>query len=94
MFVVTLKFADKSKAAQYMEGHNAWIRRGFDDGFFLLAGSIQPNVGGAVLAHGIAREALDSLVKDDPFVAEGVVSVDITEIAPGRVDERLSFLKA
>lgn len=94
MFVVTLKFADKSKAAQHMEGHNAWIKRGFDDGFFLLVGSIRPNVGGAVLAHGIAREALESLVKDDPFVAEGVVSVDIIEIAPSRVDERLSFVKA
>jgi hypothetical protein len=28
----------------------------------------------------------------DPFVAEGVVSAEILEIAPGRADERLKFL--
>ena len=94
MFIVTLKFADKSKAPQHMEGHNAWIKRGFDDGVFQLVGSLQPNAGGAILVHGIAREDLEIRVKEDPFVAEGVVSADILEIAPGRVDERLSFLKA
>ena len=37
MFAVLLKFTgDKSKAARLMEGHNAWIQRGFDDGIFLL----------------------------------------------------------
>jgi hypothetical protein len=31
-------------------------------------------------------------VKDDPFVAEGVVSAEIIEIAPAKTDERLNFL--
>ena len=94
MFVVTLSFADKAKAPQFMEGHNAWIRQGFDDGVFLLAGSLQPQAGGAILAHGITRADLERRVRDDPFVAEGVVSPAILEIAPGRVDDRLAFLKA
>jgi uncharacterized protein YciI len=96
MFVVTLKFvADKrTQAAKLMEGHNAWIRRGFDDGVFLLAGSLQPGVGGAVFAHNVSRADLEIRVDGDPFVAEGVVSADILEIAPGRTDERLAFLKA
>jgi hypothetical protein len=33
-------------------------------------------------------------VEDDPFVAKGVVSVEILAISPGRIDERLAFLKA
>lgn len=94
MFVVTLKFADKSKAATLMDAHNAWIQRGFDDGVFLLVGGIQPAVGGAVLAHGAARAELEARVRQDPFVAEGVVVAEILEIAPGRVDPRLAFLKA
>ncbi|MBB3311809.1 uncharacterized protein YciI [Rhizobium sp. BK196] len=94
MFIITLKFADKSKAPRHVEGHNAWIKRGFDDGVFQLVGSLQPNAGGAILAHGIAREELEMRVNDDPFVAEGIVSAEILEIAPGRVDERLAFLKA
>ncbi|CDN53353.1 YCII-like family protein [Neorhizobium galegae bv. officinalis bv. officinalis str. HAMBI 1141] len=94
MFIVTLKFADKARAPQFMEGHNAWIRKGFDDGVFLLVGSLQPNAGGSVLVHNTTRADLEMRVTDDPFVAEGVVSADIQEIVPGRVDDRLAFLKA
>ncbi|SFK10198.1 YciI family protein [Methylocapsa palsarum] len=94
MFVVTLRFADKTKAPQFIDGHNAWIKRGFDDGVFLLVGSLQPNAGGAILAHNASPEEMEARVQDDPFVVEGVVSAEILAIAPGRADERLAFLKA
>lgn len=95
MFVVTLKFsANKAKASALMEGHNAWIKRGFDDGIFLLAGSIQQSAGGAILAHNTSRADLETRVQQDPFVAEGVVSDDILEITLGRTDDRLAFLRA
>lgn len=77
-----------------MDGHNAWIRRGFEDGIFLLVGSLQPNAGGAILAHGASLTAIEARVQDDPFVAEGVVRAEILEVVPGRTDERLAFLKA
>jgi len=94
MFVVTLKFAaNKAAAPRLMEGHNAWIQQGFEDGVFLLTGSMQPALGGAVLAHGISRTEIEARVAADPFVAEQVVSAEILEIAPGRLDERLAFLK-
>ncbi|WP_207479115.1 YciI family protein [Arenibaculum pallidiluteum] len=94
MFVVTLRLsANKAQAARHMDGHNAWIRRGFEDGIFLLTGSLQGG-GGAVFAHNLSREDLEARLKDDPFVAEQVVEADILEIAPGRTDERLAFLKA
>lgn len=95
MFVVTLRFsANKSQAPQFMEGHNAWIKRGFDDGVFLLTGSLQPSAGGVILAHNVTRDALEGRVQEDPFVAENVVSADILEITPGRTDDRLAFLKS
>lgn len=93
MFIVTLRFADKTKAPQFMDGHNAWIKRGFDDGVFLLVGSLQPNAGGAILAHNVSPEEIEARVQDDPFVAEGVVSAQILAVTPGRTDERLAFLK-
>ncbi len=47
MFIVLLKFADnKAKAGELMDGHNAWLARGFDDGVFLLAGSLAGGQGG------------------------------------------------
>jgi uncharacterized protein YciI len=93
MFIVLLKFSDnKSKASQFMEGHKDWIKRGFDDGVFLLVGSIQPNLGGGIVAHNTSLSDLQSRVNDDPFVAENIVSAEILEITPSKTDERLAFM--
>ncbi|MFJ3933730.1 MULTISPECIES: YciI family protein [unclassified Streptomyces] len=93
MFVVLLRFSgNKAAAAQHMADHQEWIQRGLDDGVFLLVGSIQPGLGGAVLAHSASPGELRKRVDEDPFVARDVVTVEIIEIAPGMADERLSFL--
>jgi uncharacterized protein YciI len=94
MFFVLLKFSDnKAQAGKFMAGHNDWIRSGFDDGVFVLAGSLQPSLGGGILAHNTSLADLQQRVKDDPFVAENVVSAEILEITPSRTDERLEFLR-
>ena len=93
MLVVLLKFsANKAQAGHFMEGHKKWIKRGFDDGVFLLAGSLQANLGGGIVAHNSSLSDLQSRVNDDPFVAEDIVSAEILEITPSRSDERLKFL--
>ncbi|WP_072572543.1 YciI family protein [Granulibacter bethesdensis] len=94
MFVINLRFADKTKAPKFMDGHNAWIKRGFDDGVFLLVGSLQPNAGGTIVAHNAPAAEIEARVQDDPFVIEGVVEAEILAISPTRTDERLAFLKA
>jgi len=95
MFIVLLKFSDnKGKVSQFMEGHKEWIKRGFDDGVFLLAGSLQPGLGGGILAHETSLADLQARVNEDPFVVENVVSAEILEIAPSKTDERLNFLLA
>jgi uncharacterized protein YciI len=93
MFVVLLKFStNRARAGQFMEGHKDWIKRGFEDGVFLLVGSLQPNLGGGVLAHNTSLDDLRCRVNDDPFVVENIVHAEILEIAPARADERLKFL--
>lgn len=47
MFIVFLKLNDdRSRLGEHMEGHKVWLQRGFDDGVFLLAGSLSPHAGG------------------------------------------------
>jgi len=93
MFIVLLKFSsNKSQASQFMEGHKQWIKRGFDDGVFLLAGSLQPNSGGGIVAHNTSLPDLQNRVNDDPFVGANVVSAEILEITPSKTVERLDFL--
>ncbi|WP_289033138.1 hypothetical protein [uncultured Roseibium sp.] len=95
MFIVVLKFAEnKTAAPHFMEQHKAWIQKGFDDGAFLLVGSLKPNGGGMVLARGSDRDALQARIDQDPFVVEKVVSAEVTEVAPNMADDSLAFLVA
>jgi uncharacterized protein YciI len=95
MFIVLLRFsANRSEAGRLMDGHKQWIARGFQDGVFLVAGSLQGGLGGAILAHQTTLADLQQRVNADPFVAEDVVSAEILEIAPSRTDERLRFMVA
>lgn len=95
MYVVLLKFSEnKSQAGQFMEEHNAWIKKGLDDGVFLVVGSLQPNLGGAVVVHNMVKSDLDALIAQDPFVANDIVKAEVLEITPAKTDERLNFLLA
>ena len=95
MHIVFLKFTpNKGRAGEYMESHKAWLQRGFADGVFLLAGSLEPGLGGMILAQQCSGEELEARVKDDPFVENGVVGMEIHEVDPGRADGRLQFLLA
>jgi len=93
MFIVLLRFsANKNQAGQLMDGHKVWLKRGFDAGIFLLAGSLEPGMGGGILAHNCSLSDIQSRVEEDPFVAENVVRAEIIELDPAKADERLEFL--
>ncbi len=93
MFVVLLKFSNnKSQASEFMQGHNQWLKSGFDDGVFLLAGSLQPGLGGAIVANNTSMQDLQHRVNQDPFVVENVVAAEILEITPAKTVEQLNFL--
>jgi len=93
MFVIQIKFStNKANAGQFMDGHNAWLKDGFAKGTFLLAGTIQPKLGGAIFAHNATLDQIQAIVKEDPFVVEGVVTAEIIEITPSKAVPQLKFL--
>jgi len=93
VFIVMLKFSSKKElAGQFMDAHKQWIKRGFDDGVFLLAGSLEPSLGGGIMAHNTSLSDLQDRVNRDPFVAENIVRAEILEISPSKADDRLKFL--
>jgi uncharacterized protein YciI len=95
MFIVLLRFStNRDKAGAFMDAHREWITRGFEDGVFLLAGTLQPGVGGGIVAGNTSRADLQERVNDDPFVAAEVVSAEILEMAPSRAAEQFQFLLA
>lgn len=95
MFIIFLRFSrNKAKAAELVAEHRAWIERGFDEGVFLLVGSLQPSLGGAIVAHGVTRDELERRIAADPFVVHAVVEAEWFELSPNQTDPRLAFLLA
>jgi uncharacterized protein YciI len=93
MFIVFLKFSEnRGRAGQFMDGHKTWLKRGFEDGVFVLAGSLEPDLGGGILAHNTSRADLQQRINADPFVVENVVKAEIYALDPGRAAPRLEFL--
>lgn len=93
MFLITLTFAkDRQAAADHMGAHNQWVAKGFDDGAFLLVGSLAGGAGGAILATAQSRAEIEDRVSADPFVAHKIVAPSIIEFTPGKADPRLEFL--
>ena len=93
MFIVLLKFSDnRQQAGQFMDGHNAWLKQGFDDDIFILAGSLGGGMGGGILAHNCNIEDLTTLVSRDPFVENQVVLPEIIELSPAKAISKMDFL--
>ncbi|WP_372574490.1 YciI family protein [Ruegeria jejuensis] len=93
MFIILLRFSEnRAQVADHMDGHRDWLKQGFDEGVFLLAGSLKQAQGGGILAQAGSREEIAARVQADPFVAADVVTAEILELDPARADDRLSFL--
>jgi uncharacterized protein YciI len=93
VFIVLLKFSgQKAKAGELVTAHNEWLAQSFADGAFLLAGSLQPRAGGAILAHGLTRSELEARINQDPFVINQVVSAELLEISCSKAGPGLEFL--
>jgi uncharacterized protein YciI len=93
VFIAFLRFSrNKQRAGELMMGHDQWIASGLADGIFLLVGSLQPRLGGAVVAHNTTRKELEERLQADPFVAHDVVTVELFEVSPAKSDPRLALL--
>ena len=77
-----------------MKAHNDWIAEHVNSGNFLMVGTLEPKQGGCILANTENRETIETVIAQDPFITENIVTAEILEISPSRVNERLNFLLA
>ena len=81
MFILSLTYiAPLEDADQHMQAHMAWVKAGYDDGFFLASGRKIPRTGGVILSRG-ERAELEALCATDPFTVHGIATYEITELA-------------
>ncbi len=94
MIIALLQVVDRTRAAEHLEAHQAWLSEGVASGHVLLVGNLSEGRGGALLLHGLDSAEARSMLDTDPFVAHGVVDLEIHEISPHTTDPRLAFLAA
>ncbi len=93
MFIIILEFGqNKALAKDNMAEHQTWLNKGFDEGMFVLSGSLKTKGGGGIIAKGVSLETIISYVNEDPFVARNIVTSQIIELSASKLDDRLAFL--
>jgi uncharacterized protein YciI len=60
----------------HRDAHVAWVKAAMDEGVMLLAGRRTPPTGGVLLFRG-EEDAVRAVAETDPFVVNGVATVEI-----------------
>jgi uncharacterized protein YciI len=91
VFVIELLY--KAPLAQIdanMKAHVAFLNKYYAAGNFLVSGRKIPRDGGIIIAVGSSRDAIEALVREDPFVARGLAEFRVIEF---RASQRADVLK-
>lgn len=81
----------EQEAEAFVAGHVHFLERHHREGMFLVSGQAVPSAeGGAIVACGVDRAAVERILAEDPFVVAKVAKYTITTIDPGRVHPALA----
>jgi uncharacterized protein YciI len=89
MFVIELIYkADLARIDARMTAHVRFLKKYYAAGYFLVSGRKIPRDGGIILAVGKDRQRIEAIVREDPFVADGLADFRIIEFrASQRADD-------
>lgn len=89
MFVIELTYkAPLSEIDATMAAHVAFLKKHYAAGTFLISGRKIPRDGGIILALGKSREAIEALMREDPFVSRGLADFRVIQFrASQRADD-------
>ena len=93
MFIVSIDYiADFKLIDPLIDDHFAFLKKYYQRGLFVISGRKQPRTGGVILVRNCTREAVEVLIKEDPFHREGVATYTITEFIASSVASGLEML--
>ncbi|HET8844227.1 MAG TPA: DUF6624 domain-containing protein [Ktedonobacteraceae bacterium] len=93
LFVLLLTFIKpRDEVDRWIEAHLAYISRGYISGHFLTTGRQEPRTGGVILARAASKEQIQTIIKEDPFLIEGVAEYNVIEFHPSRSAPGLELL--
>lgn len=85
MFVVSIEYkVDLSEVDKLIPAHIEFLDKFYELGNFLASGRKVPRTGGIILASANSREALNSILAEDPFYKANVANYEVTEFIPSK----------
>ena len=86
MFVIELLYkANLADIDAHMKAHVAFLKKHYDAGRFLVSGRKIPREGGVILALGESREQIEGIMREDPFVAQGLAEFRVIEFQASQI---------
>ncbi|AIU72502.1 GTP cyclohydrolase [Hafnia alvei FB1] len=83
MFIVSLSYVKPLVDVEaYLNEHRQFLDACYSKGYFIASGTKEPRTGGVILAKGMTRTELETLIEEDPFHRAGVAQYEITEFMP------------
>ncbi len=83
MFIAILTYKKPlGEVDKYLQAHRAYLAENYAAGNFIASGPQTPSVGGVIMMKGESREAVDALIKQDPFHINGIADYQVVEFTP------------
>ncbi|WP_029149111.1 YciI family protein [Methylophilus sp. 5] len=83
LYAITIKYIQTAEQIkQHLESHKAWLENYIHTGAILVAGPLESNIGGFILAFGKQLSVIQEMVENDPFYIHQLVTFDIQAFDP------------
>ncbi|HTE01256.1 MAG TPA: YciI family protein [Mucilaginibacter sp.] len=80
MFIINLHYiVPLEELDQYMAEHVKYLHKYYDKNTFVASGRKVPRTGGVILALADSKEAVEQIIKEDPFYKHHLAEFTVTE---------------
>lgn len=94
MFIINLTYTKSLDTIdQLFDEHVKFLEQYYDSGVFLMSGAKTPRIGGIILAKSEEKQALENIIKQDPFIVNQAATYEIIEFKPRRISKKFEHLK-
>ncbi|MBR3622486.1 MAG: hypothetical protein IKN43_03950 [Selenomonadaceae bacterium] len=95
MFLITQTLIPEKipegKGDELFKGHVAWFTRHFEKGDFILVGPYtDKKMAGIMISPIETREAVEAVLKDDVYYADGLANYEVRSFTVGKIAENFS----
>ena len=83
MFIAILTYKKPLEDVdRHLQAHRDYLAEHYAAGDFIASGPQTPRVGGVIMITAKCREAVDSIIAQDPFNISGIADYQIVEFTP------------